>query len=144
MTTHPSPASEQIVSPQELADMFDAAAQDMRSANIGQQFGSCIIGYIDGTRFAVKRHRTRERVTHARLVMPVGAGRQAVAHEVHFPSRDREVGDYEAGRAIFEAHTYDETGARLTTERSVVDQVDMASPAMHPFLEKIPSLGQER
>lgn len=82
----------------------------------------------------------RGRVTHVELVTPRTDIGVVVAHELHFPSRDKQAGDFEAGKAIFETHTYDEEGQRTGTERKTVERIDIEGPDMQPFVERIEEL----
>ncbi len=112
----------------------------MLEAGKGQRLGSYIAAYENQA--GIKQHPIREWVTHAELVGTSAAAGPVVTHEVHFPSRDKQAGDYEAGRVIFETHEYDEAGIRVGTERKVVDEVDMAGPEIQPFFEQIADLTQ--
>ena len=130
--------AERIVSPQTLAKLFNTAAEGMLDTGEGQRSGSYVVSYKN--KAAIKQHPVRGRITHAKLITTSAAARPLVTHEVHFPSRDKQAGDFEAGKAIFEAHEYDATGNRTGTERKALDQVDMAGLELQPFLEQVSSL----
>lgn len=129
----------ELVSPQELATLFDGAAEAMMRSGQAQRLGSYVVSYENQA--GIKQHPVKDRVTHARLVgFSRIAARPITTHEIHFPSRDRQAEISEAGTVIFETHTYDPQGARVDTTRVVSEQIDMASPDMRPFLEQISEL----
>src|SRR5687768_6483939 len=96
--------SEGVVSPQILTDLFNIAAEGMLTAGEGQRLGSYVVAHESG--LGIKQHPVRQRVTHVELVGSLEVSdsvpTHVVTHEVHFPSKDKSAGDYDAGTAIFE------------------------------------------
>ncbi len=133
-------SQERSVSPKVLADLFNTAAEGMLRTDAGQRLGNYVVGYETGA--GIKQHPVRERVTHAELWAYTDATGPVRIHEVHFPSRDKQAGDFDPGVAIFEMHAYDEFGTRTGTERTVFSQVDMAGSAVRPFVEQFDDLNK--
>lgn len=129
---------EQVVSPQALSELFNTAAERMLSTGRGQRLGSYVVAYENQA--GIKQHPVKGRVTHAQLISGSVTSHPVVTHEVHLPSRDKQAGDFEADKAIFETHQYDESGNRTSTERTIVNQIDMAGSEARPFIEQINGL----
>jgi hypothetical protein len=132
------PSASTRVSPQTLANLFNSAAENLLYTGAAQRLGSYVVAYKNQA--SIKQHPVRNRVTHAYLVKTSSKTGPIVTHEVHLPSRDKEDGDFEAAKAIFEAHEYDEAGSRVGTERTVLDQIDLAGGEIKPFVEQVHGL----